>query len=193
MTDSRFFRGGAAALRGRQPTTWPIFPKTAWKWRNFGPGGGEERHASLAPTLDPPMYCRDDLLACSVTFLHNIHDIVNYFHISIFIHSVLIVITHDNTCYRHASEKFEKDIVTYGCWCSKHANLLLCEHIPRFHIILANWFNYHPHPKDGEDNVFTGVCLSTPRGYPGVPPGQGRYPLAKVGTPPGKVGAPRPR
>ena len=26
---------------------------------------------------------------------------------------------------------------------------------------------YHPHPKDGEDTVFTGVCLSTPGG--GVP------------------------
>ena len=35
--------------RGCQPTIWPIFPKTAWRGGNFGPG----RHVPCAP-LDPP-------------------------------------------------------------------------------------------------------------------------------------------
>ena len=34
----------SANERGHQPI-WPIFPKTAWKWRNFGPEG----------TLDPSL------------------------------------------------------------------------------------------------------------------------------------------
>ena len=36
-------KGGAYLLFGQ------LFPKTAWKWRNFGPEGGG--HASLAPPL----------------------------------------------------------------------------------------------------------------------------------------------
>ena len=61
----------------------------------------------------------------------------------------------------------------------------------------ANSF-YRPHPKDGEGNVFTGVCLFTPRGevpHPlmgGTPfPGPGRGVLPSQvggGVPPSQVG-----
>ena len=30
----------------------------------------------------------------------------------------------------------------------------------------AHCDNYRPHPKDGEDTIFTGVCLPTPGGVP---------------------------
>ena len=44
--------------------------------------------------------------------------------------------------------------------------------------------SYCPHPKDGEGNVFTGVCLSTPRGYPiSIPcPFWGGTPVPNGGT-----------
>ena len=38
---------GANAKGGLQPITWPIFPKTAWKWRKLDRGGG--RGASPTP------------------------------------------------------------------------------------------------------------------------------------------------
>ena len=35
----RISQRGRQTLRGLQPAIWPIFPKSAWKWRNFDPGG----------------------------------------------------------------------------------------------------------------------------------------------------------
>ena len=55
VADLGFLRGGCANPKGgRQPTICLIFPKTAWKWRNFGWEGGR---ASLAP---PPLRSATD-------------------------------------------------------------------------------------------------------------------------------------
>ena len=47
---------------------------------------------------------------------------------------------------------------------------------------------YRPHPKDGEGNVFTGVCPSTPGGG-GVTPVPGSFPGPFLGVPPSWSGA----
>ena len=54
VADPGFPRGGGANPKGGGANLkfGQFFPKTAWKWRNFGPEGGR---ASLAPPLDPPL------------------------------------------------------------------------------------------------------------------------------------------
>ena len=83
VADPGFPRGGGANPKGGAPTLFgQFFPKTAWKWRNFGPEGGAR--VPRAPPLDPPLakstsLQEDDKHHCSqyfyqtVQILHNVH------------------------------------------------------------------------------------------------------------------------
>ena len=58
LVDPGFPRGGCVNPwgGGHQHTILPIFQKTAWKWRNFGPGGGVP-HIPRAPLSSATVKC----------------------------------------------------------------------------------------------------------------------------------------